>query len=92
VFSVVAVTPVVDRKLEGVTAMQWRGWDTRRKAGKRRFTGEPIKFHRDKLCTVVGFVYRPDLSTTTILKCYPVALVTITAAMARIFTQGGHQR
>jgi hypothetical protein len=42
VFSVVAVIPVVDGKLEGVTAMRWRGWDTRRKAGKRRFTGELI--------------------------------------------------
>jgi hypothetical protein len=36
VSSVVAVTPVVDGKLEGVTAMRWRDWDTRRKARERR--------------------------------------------------------
>jgi hypothetical protein len=35
VFSVVAVTPVVDGKLEGVTAMRWRGLDTRRNVGRR---------------------------------------------------------
>jgi hypothetical protein len=35
VFHDVAVTPVIDGKLEGVTAMRWRGWDTRRKAGRR---------------------------------------------------------
>ena len=34
VFHDVAVTPVIDGKLEGVTAMRWRGWDTRRKAGR----------------------------------------------------------
>ena len=34
-FHDVAVTPVIDGKLEGVTAMRWRGWDTRRKAGRR---------------------------------------------------------
>jgi hypothetical protein len=46
VFNVVAVIPVVDGKLEGVTAMRWRGWDTRRKAGERRFTGEHISSSR----------------------------------------------
>jgi hypothetical protein len=42
VFNVVAVIPVVDGKLEGVTVMRWRGWDTRRKAVERLFTGEHI--------------------------------------------------
>jgi hypothetical protein len=42
VCSVVAVIPMVDRKLEGVTAMRWQGWDTRRKTRERRFTGELI--------------------------------------------------
>jgi hypothetical protein len=36
VSSGVAVTPVVDGQLEGVTAMRWRDWDTRRKTGERR--------------------------------------------------------
>jgi hypothetical protein len=36
VSSVVAVTLVVDGKLEGVTVMRWRDWDTRRKTGERR--------------------------------------------------------
>jgi hypothetical protein len=35
VFHDVAVTPVIDGKLEEVTAMRWRGWDTRCKAGRR---------------------------------------------------------
>jgi hypothetical protein len=33
---------------------------------KAAVTGVLIGFHRDELCTVVGFVYRPDLSTTMI--------------------------
>jgi hypothetical protein len=66
VFSVVAVTPVVDGKLEGVPAMRWRGLDTRRKVRRRWFTGEPIGFHRDKLVRWSDLFYRPDLSTTVI--------------------------
>jgi hypothetical protein len=42
VFSVVAISPVVDGKLEGVTAMRWGSSDTWRKAGQRQFTGELI--------------------------------------------------
>jgi hypothetical protein len=42
VYSVVAVTPVVDGKLEGVTATRWKGRATQRKAGRWWFTGEPI--------------------------------------------------
>jgi hypothetical protein len=38
VFSVVAVSPVVDGKLEGVTAMRWRSSDTWRQAVRRQFT------------------------------------------------------
>jgi hypothetical protein len=34
---------------------------------KAAVTGVLIGFHRDKLCTVVGFVYWPDLSTVRTL-------------------------
>jgi hypothetical protein len=46
VCNVVAVSPMVGKKIEGVTATRWQGWDTRRKAGERRFTGEFIDSSR----------------------------------------------
>jgi hypothetical protein len=42
VFNVVAVSPVVDGKLEGVTAMRWGSPDTWHQAVRRQFTGELI--------------------------------------------------
>jgi hypothetical protein len=49
VSTVVATTQVIDRKLKRIMAMRWRYSDTWCKAVRRRFTGEPIGFHRDKL-------------------------------------------
>jgi hypothetical protein len=46
VSTVVATSAALMRQRWGVTAMWWRGWDTRRKAGERRFTGEHISSSR----------------------------------------------
>jgi hypothetical protein len=60
VFNVVAVIPVVDGKLEGVTAMRWRGWDTRHKTGERQFTGEHICSSRTAEGKYWGFTGVPS--------------------------------
>ena len=73
VSSVVAVTPVVDGKLEGVTATRWKGRATRHKAERRR---SPVKLSDS---TAVNMVRRPELfidqslSPATYTRCYPLA-------------------
>jgi hypothetical protein len=73
VSSVVAVTPVVDGKLEGVTAMRWRDWYTRRKAGERR---SPAKLSapaaKQKRKTTVS--HRSDVQCTAVKIFLPRAL------------------
>jgi hypothetical protein len=66
VSTIVATTPVIDGKIKRIMAMWWRYSDTWRKAVRRRFTGEPIGFHRDKLVRWSDLFYRPDLSTVMI--------------------------
>jgi hypothetical protein len=66
VSTVVATTPVIDGKLKRIIAMRWRYSDMWHKAVRRRFTGEPIGFHRDKLVRWSDLFYRPDLSTVVI--------------------------
>jgi hypothetical protein len=42
VFNAVAAIPVSNGELKRIVAVRWQGSDTRRKAVRRRFTGELI--------------------------------------------------
>jgi hypothetical protein len=57
VASTVAVTPTSHEEAQGFTAMQWRGWATRRKAGRRL---SPVSISKS---IVVSAVRRSELFT-----------------------------
>jgi hypothetical protein len=53
----VAVVPAIDGELEEVVAVRWKVRATRRTAGRRRFTGGLISFHRGEHGTAAGTFY-----------------------------------
>jgi hypothetical protein len=72
VSNAIAIALVINGEREQVVVMRWKGLDTRRKAGRRWFTGELSD------STAINRVRRPELfigrslSPATYTRCYPL--------------------